>query len=62
VRFLGRRLRTILADLVRLAREASGDLAYDAYLARAHAEPRLTRAQFWLDPLCRRYSGPSRCC
>ena len=62
MRLLGCRLRTVLAALVRLAREASGDLAYEAYLARVHAEPRLTRAQFWLDTLCRRYSGPSRCC
>ena len=62
MRLLGCRLRTVLAALVRLAREASGDLAYEAYLARAHAEPRLTREQFWLDTVRRRYSGPSRCC
>ncbi len=43
-------------------REASGDGAYDAYLRRAGAGPRLTRQEFYLDGLRRRYGQASRCC
>ena len=41
-----------------------GDSAYEAYLRRARegAAPALTREQFWLDTLQRRYSRPTRCC
>lgn len=53
-------------------RQCSGDAAYDNYLARwnAHgghadccgrARP-MTREQFWLDALQRRYSRINRCC
>jgi uncharacterized short protein YbdD (DUF466 family) len=43
-------------------RQASGDSAYELYLERAHPGPRISREDFWLDALHRRYSGPSRCC
>ncbi len=43
-------------------RQASGDSAYELYLERARPGARLSREEFWLDNLRRRYSGPSRCC
>lgn len=46
-------------------REWSGDAAYDRYLcvASAHsAAPPLSRTDFYLEHLQRRYSRPSRCC
>jgi len=46
----------------RLVREWSGDAAYDTYLARPDAGPRMSREAFYLDSLRRRYRGPSRCC
>jgi hypothetical protein len=55
---IGRALRTGW----RLLREWSGDAAYEAYLARPHQGPRLSREAFYLDSLHRRYRGPSRCC
>jgi uncharacterized short protein YbdD (DUF466 family) len=52
----------VLRRLWRGIREASGDAAYDRYREHAGGEPPLSREQFWLDTLRRRYSGPSRCC
>ena len=50
-------------------REASGDAAYESYVRhaarsprRAGATPLLSREEFYLDALRRRYSSISRCC
>jgi hypothetical protein len=44
-------------------REWSGDLAYETYLARlGEGVTPLSREDFYLDALGRRYRGPSRCC
>lgn len=58
-----------LFRLVRFAwlalREWSGDAAYDRYLRVASAPsaaPPLSRSEFYLEHLERRYSRPSRCC
>ncbi len=51
----------------RALREWSGDAAYERY-ARAHrarsgeTSPPLSRADFYLEEIERRYSRPSRCC
>jgi hypothetical protein len=56
------RLRDALRGLWRRVREWSGDAAYETYLARAGEGPRLSREDFYLDSLRRRYSVPTRCC
>jgi len=44
-------------------RAVSGDDAYEAYLARAgRRPPALTREEFYVDRLRRKYSRLSRCC
>jgi len=54
-------------------RQMSGDAAYERYLESHHhvsrrgrgaqgPKPILTRQEFYLDTLKRRYSGVSRCC
>ena len=47
-------------------RQVSGDAAYENYVRGAKAAQAagalLTREEFYLDALCRRYSGVSRCC
>ena len=50
-------------------RQVSGDAAYENYLRSASkgevkpcTHPPLTREQFFLDALGRRYSGVNRCC
>ncbi len=57
--------------LWRWLREISGDAAYETYVrsherrclnAASQAQGVLTREQFYLDALRRRYSGVSRCC
>jgi uncharacterized short protein YbdD (DUF466 family) len=45
-----------------LVREWSGDAAYETYLARNASVPPLTREEFYLDSLRRRYGQPGRCC
>jgi uncharacterized short protein YbdD (DUF466 family) len=62
-------LLRFLASLPRAAwrylRAVSGDSAYDIYRARAlrgRSLPPLTREQFYLDELRRRYTGITRCC
>lgn len=55
-------MRTWLLRLWRGVREASGDAAYERYLERVRPETPLSREEFWLDALRRRYSGPNRCC
>jgi len=55
-----------VAQTLRLAwrhlREWSGDLAYETYLSRSGAGPRLSRRAFYLESLRRRYRQPNRCC
>lgn len=45
-------------------RDVSGDSAYETHLRRARlaGAPPLSREQFYLDALQRRYSTTSRCC
>lgn len=47
-------------------REWSGDAAYDRYLRAQEVKRcehrRLTRAEFYVEQLDRRYSRPNRCC
>lgn len=49
-------------------RQMSGDAAYENYLRhaarldRSGPDPRLSREEFYLDALRRRYSDVSRCC
>ena len=47
-------------------RQVSGDAAYENYVRRATPSPAagalLSREEFYLDALRRRYSGVSRCC
>ena len=57
-----RRATQELRRFWRFLRQASGDAAYEAYLEHAGEGPRLTRKQFYLDALSRRYSRPNRCC
>ncbi len=57
-----RALREWMARVWRGVRQASGDSAYELYLERARPGARLSREEFWLDTLRRRYSRQSRCC
>ena len=43
-------------------RQVSGDAAYENYLRHAASGAPLTRSQFYVDSVRRRYSTPSRCC
>jgi uncharacterized short protein YbdD (DUF466 family) len=46
-------------------REWSGDAAYDRYLACANHESRnkpLSRGEFYVEQLNRKYARPNRCC
>ena len=50
-------------------RQVSGDAAYENYLRSApracgsgHLQPVMTREEFYVDLLRRRYTGVSRCC
>jgi uncharacterized short protein YbdD (DUF466 family) len=47
-------------------REWCGDAAYESYLrsrrARANSSQRLSRTEFYVEQLNRRYSRPNRCC
>ena len=61
--------RTIFLAAAKLwqgLREWCGDAAYDCYLrsqSRRHREPDVvSREQFYLEQLKKRYSRPSRCC
>ena len=59
-------LPRFLRRLWRGIREWCGDAAYERYLqavtGRSSAGPALTREEFYLEQLNRRYSRPSRCC
>lgn len=50
----------------RALREWSGDAAYENYLRSKGippgAGPKLSRAEFYVEQLDRKYSRPSRCC
>ena len=56
------RLRAAGRALWRFLREWTGDDAYERYVARTSAGPRLSREAFYLDTLRRRYARPNRCC
>jgi len=56
------RVRAWLRVFWHRLREWSGDAAYETYLARPAEGPRLSREDFYLDSLRRRYSGPTRYC
>jgi hypothetical protein len=56
------RLRRLLAAAWRALRVWSGDAAYEIYAARAGGAPLLSREDFYLDTLQRRYRTPTRCC
>jgi hypothetical protein len=56
------RLLSLLAAAWRALRVWSGDAAYEIYAARAGGAPPLSREDFYLDALQRRYRNPSRCC
>jgi hypothetical protein len=51
-----------LRVLWRFLREVSGDAAYEAYLRQPGRGPTLSRKQFYLDTLRRKYTRPTRCC
>lgn len=53
--------RAALAAVWRFVREVSGDAAYETYARRAGGTA-LSREDFWLDALRRRYDRVSRCC
>ncbi len=59
-------IRRIARTAWRRVREWSGDAAYDRYLRRVAsirpAQPPLSRAEFYVEQLERRYSRPNRCC
>jgi uncharacterized short protein YbdD (DUF466 family) len=55
------RFRDWLRHLWAGLRELSGDAAYERY-CRDNPRPPLSREEFYLDRLRRKYSGVSRCC
>jgi uncharacterized short protein YbdD (DUF466 family) len=50
-----------LSRVWRAVRVATGDAAYETYLAHTGDAP-LSREAFYLESLRRRYSRPNRCC
>jgi len=60
------RLGTLARRVWRGVRDWSGDSAYEQYLKararRASCEAALSREQFYLEQLQKRYSRPNRCC
>ena len=56
------RARAALRGLWRFVRQWSGDAAYETYRRRAAEAPPLSRRDFWLESLRRRYDRVSRCC
>ncbi len=56
------RLLSLLAAAWQALRVWSGDAAYEIYAERAGGAPPLSREDFYLDTLQRRYRNPSRCC
>jgi len=62
----GKFTKRFLRRLWRGLREWCGDAAYESYLRSKGAQPAsrrtLSRAEFYVDQLNRRYSRPNRCC
>jgi hypothetical protein len=54
-------IAAVLSRAWHAVRVATGDAAYETYLAQAGEAP-LSREAFYLDTLRRRYSRPNRCC
>lgn len=64
---MSEKLRDVMGKIRWYVRQLSGDAAYENYLRHARAgncaaTAVLTREEFYLDSLRRRYSGVSRCC
>ena len=62
-----RRARSLVRRLWRGVRDWCGDSAYERYLSATQKHdslvgPVLTRGQFYVEQLNRRYSRPNRCC
>ena len=57
-------MRVLATSLWTFLRAWSGDSAYETYVRRQQALGKrpLSRRDFWLDGLQRKYSGVSRCC
>lgn len=51
-----------LRSLWTFVRQWSGDAAYETYCQRAGERAPLSRQDFWLESLQRRYDRVSRCC
>lgn len=73
MRLACRHIRTMLRKAWWWLRQTTGDAAYEIYLRRAASHcapgcsnsrgaPILSREEFYLDALRRKYSGVSRCC
>lgn len=54
-------MRALVRRCWDFVRQVSGDAAYEVYLRRAGERP-LSRADFWLERLQRRYDKLERCC
>lgn len=56
--------RDIFCRIWEMAREVFGDRAYDRYAehVRARGEKPLTREEFYVSQLQRKYTRPCRCC
>jgi uncharacterized short protein YbdD (DUF466 family) len=56
----------LLRRFLRGLREWCGDAAYEIYLRSPHTQsggcPTLSRKEFYVEQLNRRYSRPNRCC
>lgn len=66
MRKAAKRTKRFLRRFWRGVREWCGDSAYESYL-RSRAQdvgtcPTLSRAEFYVEQLNRRYSRPNRCC
>jgi uncharacterized short protein YbdD (DUF466 family) len=58
-------IRSVLKAAWWWLRQVSGDAAYDTYLCHVRGSEReclLSRKEFYLEILRRRYNHPSRCC
>ena len=62
----GKRAKRFLRRLWRGLREWCGDAAYESYLRSKATHPAscrtLSRTEFYVEQLNRRYSRPNRCC
>lgn len=65
MRTLVERVQIMLRNFWRGLRQWSGDSAYETYLAcarRQKSQRPLSRAEFYVEQLNRKYSRPNRCC